>query len=336
MSELESSVAVSSGNGLTQHLTRLSNFQVTKVLTRRHPDDRNGFEQGHLLTESVRELVDHCDIVVECSGDVFHAANVITEAFEAELPVVTMNAEFQVTLGSWFVSRGYLTEAEGDQPGCLAALNEDATRMGFRPIVFGNMKRFMNHHPERRDMIAWATKQGLRLDRVTSFTDGTKIQIEQALVANGLEVNEQGVNIVRRGMLGASEETFELSVSTLSAEAHRFGGPISDYVLHPDCVGGVFIVGEHDPQQHDALRYLRLGDGPDYVLSSNYHLCHLEIPKTLRRVAQGEPPLLNNSTAPRVGVAAVAKRKLKRGTMIEKGIGGFDVRGVACPTSLMA
>ena len=45
------------------------------------------------------------------------------------------------------------------------------------------MKGFLNHHPTPGEMRYWAKRQGISLRQVTSFTDGTKIQIEQAFVA---------------------------------------------------------------------------------------------------------------------------------------------------------
>lgn len=39
--------------------------------------------------------------------------------------------------------------------------------------------------------------------------------------------------------------------------------------------------------------------------------------------------LLNNSTAPTLGVAAIAKRPMRAGELIERGIGGFQFRGEA-------
>ncbi len=39
--------------------------------------------------------------------------------------------------------------------------------------------------------------------------------------------------------------------------------------------------------------------------------------------------LLNNTLHPRISVAAIAKRKLTKGTRIERGIGSFEVRGEA-------
>jgi predicted homoserine dehydrogenase-like protein len=41
--------------------------------------------------------------------------------------------------------------------------------------------------------------------------------------------------------------------------------------------------------------------------------------------------LLNNGAAPRIGVAAVAKRQLEPGELIERGCGSFELRG-SCVT----
>ena len=57
-----------------------------------------------------------------------------------------------VTAGSCFVHKGNLSEAEGDQPGCQAALKEEAEALGFRAVVYGNMKGVLNHEPTREDV----------------------------------------------------------------------------------------------------------------------------------------------------------------------------------------
>ena len=92
---------------------------------------------------------------------------------------------------------------------------------------------------------------------------------------------------------------------------------------------GVFLIAEHNKNQADSLRYYKLGNGPFYVLERTYHLCHLEIVKTIKRVLTGGGVLLDNSATPRFSVAAVAKHDLKIGDTITKGIGSFDVRGTA-------
>ncbi len=294
------------------------------VLTRRHPDAVGGFPMPDLLTRSIDDLVDRADVVVECSGDVAQATLVVERAMLARKPVVTMDAEFHVTVGSHFAGSGWLSEAEGDQPGCLAALAEEMRAMGFRPLAYGNMKGFLDRTPTPESMRHWAERQGISLNQVTSFTDGTKIQIEQALVANGL-----GATILQRGLAGWARDDTDQAARELGEAAIAHGAPIADYLLSRSQYAGVFVTATHDDEQAVALKYFKLGDGPLYVLYKRNHLCSLEVPKTLLRAVRGDTPLLNNSTAPTVGVVAVAKRVLEPGDTIARAIGGFDVRGEA-------
>lgn len=320
-----------SGTGMIAHgFVRLikkhyPDMEITRVLTRRPLSTLADFPLADVLTNSLDELIDHSDLIVECSGDVFHGTSVIERAFEAGLPVVTVNAELQVTTGSYLAGRGLLTEAEGDQPGSLAALREDALQMGFQPLVYGNMKGYLNHDPSPEDMVYWANRQGISVDQTTSFTDGTKVQIEQVIIGNGL-----GATITRQGMEGLASTNLDDSASLLGMMAERVGQPIVDYVIpsgYP--AGGVFLVGKHDEDQARAIEYFKLGRGPFYTLVRPFHLCSLEVGKTVRRVLNGGGVLLNNSTEPTLGVAAIAKRAMKPGDLIERGIGGFQFRGEA-------
>lgn len=320
-----------SGTGMISHcLIRLiqrhyPQLKISRVLTRRNIATFTDFPAADALTHSIDDLVDHADIIVECSGDVHFGTEVIERAFEAGLPVVTVNAELQVTTGSYLAGRGLLTEAEGDQPGSLAALREDALQMGFEPLVYGNMKGYLNHNPSRADMEYWSKRQGTSLVQTTSFTDGTKVQIEQVIVGNGF-----GATISRQGLEGLASTDLNRSAEVLGLIADEIGQPIVDYVVpsgYP--AGGVFLVCKHDADQAPAIEYFKLGAGPYYVLMRPFHLCSLEVGKTIRRVLSGGGVLLNNSTAPTLGVAAIAKRELVAGERISRGIGGFDVRGEA-------
>jgi len=310
--------------GLVLALEEQPDLTVSSVLTRTNPLARADFPRQDLLTCAVDKLISNADVVVECSGDVIHATAVIHQAMEASVPVVTMDAEMHVTTGSYFARKGFITEAEGDQPGCLAALREDALQMGFRPVVYGNVKGFLNYCPKRDEMEFWAKKQNISLDKVISFTDGTKVEIEQALVANGM-----GAEIAAPGLLGIPSEDVTAGATALAEHASMFGCPISDYILSPKSPPGVFIVARHDERQKASLAYFKMGEGPYYVLLRSFHLCHLEIAKTIRRVLTGGGVLLNNGVNPAIGVAAMAKRRLAPGEVIRRGIGSFEVRGVA-------
>ncbi len=128
--------------GLALSLSAVSDIVVTKVLTRSDVNLRGESVWHDILTNSVDELIDNAELIVECTGDPLYGTDVLARVMAAGLPIVTMNTELQVTTGSYFARRGLISEAEGDQPGSLAALHEDVVQMGFQPLVYGNMKGF--------------------------------------------------------------------------------------------------------------------------------------------------------------------------------------------------
>jgi len=312
--------------GLAHMLRRSPQLRLSRVLTRRPLDDAAGPWDGR-VTHSVERLVAHSDVVVIMTGDAVHGTEVAAAVLEAGLPVVTMDAELQVTSGSYLASLGFVVEAQGDQPGTLAVLAHEARQMGVTPLVYGNIKGFLNHNPTPSEMDYWARRQGISLTQVTSFTDGTKLQIEQALVANGL-----GATIACRGLLGPRTDTVPTGALELAeAAAARGGAPLSDYVLPERGSPGVFVVATFTEELGEFLRYykVRLGDSPYVLLERPFHLCNLEIPLTIDRLLRGDLVPFNNGPTPRAGVAAVAKRDLAPGELIGPAIGGFQVRGEA-------
>lgn len=314
-------------SGVFSVLRSSPGYAVSKVLTRRSLDSVDNIDSD-CLTDSLQELIDHSDIVFECSGDVVHATEVVFAATNARKRVVTINSEFHVTTGSYFVRRGdYVTEADGDQPGCLARLKLELAEMGFFPRAYVNLKGFLNPTPNESEMRFWSEKQGLSLDQVVSFTDGTKLQIEQALVANGL-----GGALAPGGMIGATVDTLS-DLDFLVDAADQAGAPVSDYVLCKGAPPGVLIVAESaladERPGYMPFSRLKTTDGRGYVMLRSYHLCHLEAVRTLQGVTSGDAVLLNNSANPRYTVASLAKRPIAPGDVIRRGAGGFDVRGVA-------
>ncbi len=308
-------------------LAAAADLDLTRVLTRRPVDEVDGVDRA-ALTHDVDELIAASDIVFESTGDPVHATAVVEQALLAGRPVVTMDAELHVTTGTYLAGLGYLTEADGDQPGATALLRREALDMGFRPLAYVNVKGFLDPNPGREAMEHWSGLQGLSVTETTSFTDGTKLQIEQALCANAF-----GATLDRAGMIGGAVRDLH-ATDHLVAAARERGRPIADYILCPGAPPGVAVLADHDA----ALRHphygpyekLRTAGDSAYVLVRPFHLCGLEVVKSLRAVVLGEPPLLTNGTdPPHVGVAAVAKRDLATGTLVDHGIGSFDVRGEA-------
>ncbi len=312
------------GRQIVRSLVRTRDLNPVRIYSRRQHDRLLEFPLKERLTHSLDQLVAESDLIVECSGDPRFATEVVQAAFGKGLPVVTMNTEFHVTCGSHFVPRGYITEAEGDQPGSLAALAAEAVAMGFLPKVYGNMKGYLNLEPTPEAMQHWSKKLGVSLQQVTAFTDGTKLQMEQALVANGL-----GAVLLRPGMLGLPGANRTEAAQQLGRLAIELGSPVSDYLLGSGLPPGVFVTALHDDAEKGPLKHYKMGEGPLYVLERPFHLCGLEVPKTIRNVLHGLPPLLDNGARPHINVVAVAKRNLPRGHRIARGIGGFDLRGEA-------
>ena len=311
-------------SGLTKLLMQHKEYTVSAVLTRSKVSQRSSYPHSELLTNTLADVLENSDLIVECSGDAIYATETIDKIVKANIPVVTMNSEFHVTTGSYFVDKGLVTEAEGDQPGVEAILHEEAIAMGFKPLAYVNIKGFLNENPDRKEMEYWGGKSNLSLEMVTSFTDGTKVSIEQVLVANGL-----GAGLIQEGLVKLEDDDMLHGGTILANKAKALGYPVSDYLLSSKLPAGVFLIVEHDEDQKDALRYYKLGEGPYYVLERTYHLCHLEIIKTIKRVLMGGGVLLNNGANPQYSVAAIAKHDLQAGDTIDKAIGSFDVRGTA-------
>ena len=303
-------------------------FEVGAVLTRRPVTLSTDAFPEEILTNSIDELVERSDIVFECSGDTEHATAVLLAAGEAGRHLVTMNAEAQVTVGSALLQRGFsITEAHGDQPGALAELHNEITAMGFEPQAYVNLKGFHDPDPTPENMRYWADRQKITMRAVTSYTDGSKMQIEQILVANFY-----GATIARPGMIGGAVDDL-LALDYLIEAAQEKGRPVSDYIVHPQGPKGILILAtnpwaELEPDYSVFTKVRTLG-GRGYMLLKPYYFVHIEVPKTLRQVVAGAAPLITNSLRPGITAAAVAKRALPAGTLIAEALGGFELRGEA-------
>lgn len=313
-------------NQANQVIAKNPELQVSKILTRRDLDTISNFDRK-ALTNSMAELIDNSDVIFESTGDPIHSTVVVEEALKAGRKVVTMNAELHVTTGSYLAGLGYLAEADGDQPGATAILKNEAQAMGFEPLAYVNVKGFLNNNPTREDMEYWSERQGLSLVETTSFTDGTKLHIEQAFTANAF-----GATIAQDGLIGG--QVGDIADTDHLVEAARaLGQPIADYVLCGSAPPGVFILADNEiasslPHYGPYEKLLTKGR-QSYILLRPYHLCGLEVAKSIMSAVKGEPPLLNNGEVPWVSIGAVAKRDLDNGTEIAHAIGGFEVRGSA-------
>jgi predicted homoserine dehydrogenase-like protein len=266
------------------------------------------------------------EVVVEMTGDVAYGASVAIAAIDSGKHLATMNVELQATLGSpllrYATDRGLLvSDAQGDQPGSLAALIDEVRLFGFRPIMAGNIKGYLDRYATPDTIEQEAAKRGLSLKQTTAFTDGTKIALEMSLVANYCDMR-----ILTRGMHGYQAEHVEDVLELFDWNKVPDQGCV-DYIIG-DLPPGIFVVAEHlNQEQRHYLKYLKLGPGPRYLLYRPYHLCHLEAPITIAKLSLFNEVTINNSCHPQTTVVAYAKRDLKAGELAD-GIGGYCCYGM--------
>ncbi|WFG44947.1 NAD(P)H-dependent oxidoreductase [Pseudonocardia alni] len=273
---------------------------------------------------------ENIDVLVDVTGAVEFGAHVTVAAIERGLPVVTMNAELDGTVGPLLAERArkagvVLTGADGDQPGVQANLLRFVQGIGVTPLVAGNIKGLQDEYRTPTTQKAFAERWGQDPHMVTSFADGTKVSFEQAIVANAF-----GLTVGKRGMYGwdHSGHVDELTTRYDVEELQALGGVV-DYVVGAKPGPGVYVLGTHDdPKQRHYLELYKLGKGPLYSFYTPYHLCHFEVPNTIVRAVDFADPALTPPAGQRVDVVATAKQDLRAGHTLD-GLGGYDTYGVA-------
>ncbi len=283
-------------------------------------------EDPMLLCDSNR-----IDVILEVTGTIEFAAQVVMRAIARRKHVVMMNAELDGTLGP--ILKVYadregvvITNTEGDQPGVIMNLHRWVKGLGIKPVLCGNIKGLHDPYRNPTTQEGFAKRWGMKAPMVTSFADGTKISFENAIVANAT-----GMRVAKRGMHGPvvpPGTPIQEAVNWYSLDELLAGPGIVDY-----CVGampnpGIFVLGTTDDTiERHYLSLYKLGPGPLYCFYWPYHLCHFEVPFTVARAAIFGDAAITPLDAPRVDVVAAAKRDLKAGEILD-GLGHYMTYGL--------
>ena len=274
------------------------------------------------------------DVLIEAAGAVGFGAHVLTTAIAHGKDVVSLNAELDATVGPVLQARArdagvLVTGADGDQPAVQVNLARFVRSLGLTPLVYGNVKGLQDRYRTPATQAAYAAQWGQTPEMVTSFADGTKISLEQALVANALDAT-----VACRAMLGPEhgghvDDLRRTFLDAVGLERLRELGGIVDYVVGAQPGPGVFVLAVNDdPEREIYLRYGKLGDGPLYSFYVPYHLTALEVPLSVARVALFRDHVVTSlPRPPRVDVITCAKRDLRAGEILD-GLGGFLTYGV--------
>ncbi|UYZ60809.1 NAD(P)H-dependent oxidoreductase [Hymenobacter latericus] len=287
-------------------------------------------EGGLAVTENAELLceVEGLDLLVECTGTIHYAANLVMKAIQHKKHVLLFNPEVDATIGP--IMKVYADKAgvmlsgcDGDQPGVIMNLYRFVKGLGLTPLICGNIKGLQDFYRNPTTQKGFAERWQLTPEMVTSFADGTKISIEQACVANAT-----GMGVARRGMLGYHHDGHVDDMTGLYdvEELKRLGG-IVDYVVGPKPGPGVFVFATtDDPKTKHYLEYGKLGTGPLYSFYTPYHLIYAEIPISIARMVLFQDIVMAPLGGPVVEVITHAKTPLKAGHKLD-GLGGYDTYG---------
>lgn len=273
---------------------------------------------------------DEIDVVIDVTGAVEFGCHLALDCFANGKHLVLMNAEVDATVGA---ELGRLADAagvvftgcDGDQPGVQMNLIRFMRSIGVTPLLSGNIKGLQDPYRNPTTQEGFAKRWGQDPWMVTSFADGTKMSVEQSIVANAT-----GMSVHKRGMLGRDHEGHvdELTEMYDIDELRALGGAV-DYVVGSKPNPGIYCLGAHDdPKQQHYLELYKLGKGPLYSFYTPYHLCHFEVPITAARAVLMGDPTVRALPVRHVEAVTTAKTDLKAGTVLDR-LGGYHYYGEA-------
>lgn len=274
-------------------------------------------------------LLADIDIVVDFTGHVEFGAELAYKCIKAGIDFCA-SPEMDVAVGAYLnqmaESKGVVYSGfTGDEPGEIANLVSYVKLMGFEITAAGKFKKFLDKYANPESVKPWAEKFKQSALKISSFADGTKMNIEMAITANatGLVPDVAGMNCV--------DGTFDTVVDLMRPKSE--GGVLNqtgviEIIKGVEPSGGVFVVGKNDnPKAMSDLKYLKMGDGPYYLFYKAYHLCAFEMLIGIAKNVLLKSSVIKPLPKENVCVAIYAKKDLAKGEVIDE-IGGFAFYGL--------
>ena len=269
------------------------------------------------------------DVLVESTNSIEAAANYCLKAIARKAHVVLMNAEVDLVLGPYMQHQAHqqgvvVTSDAGDQHGVLMRMMDEIQMWGFDIVQAGNIKGFLDRYATAESKRDIAKKLNLNLIQCVAYTDGTKLNIEMAVVANGANLTP-----LVPGMQGPKANDVRETLALFDFNAYQNQGRV-DYILGAEPGGGVYVIGKcDDPFQAEYLKYYKIHDRfPYYLFYRPYHLCHLETTRAIALAALWNKAVLTPTYGRLTDVYTFAKQPLKSGTEFVHGIGGGEAYGL--------
>lgn len=268
------------------------------------------------------------DAIIEATGNCEIGTEASFEAIRNGKHVISMSAEVDASVGP--ILKVYADRAgvvfsytDGDEPGVAMNLFRFVDSMGYKPVMVGQVKGFLNHYRNPETQTELARKIGQNPSILASFADGSKLALEAALTGNATGFVPQV-----RGMHGHACTHVKDLLSKFNQDDFAQGGLVEYTLGTSEPNTGAFVVcyNEH-PLKRELMAYLKMGNGPYYMFYTPYHLPPMQVQHSVARAVLFDDATLTPLGAPVCDTVSYTKRDLKAGEILD-GMGGFAAYGM--------
>lgn len=267
------------------------------------------------------------DVVIEATGHVEFGTSVCLDAIQHGKHTILIGAEIDASVGP--ILKAYADRAgvvfsytDGDEPGVAMNLYRFVDSMGYRPVLMGQLKGFLDRYRNPDTQLELATRLGQNPAVLACFADGSKLALEAAIMGNG-----SGFVPKVRGMQGYPCGHVNDMLNSFTPDDFAGEGYV-EYALGAAPHTGAFVICHNDhPEKRKLMAYLKMGEGPLYMFYQPFHLPPWQITHSVARAALFKDPTITPRGAPVCDTVSYAKRNLKAGERLD-GVGGFTCYGL--------
>jgi predicted homoserine dehydrogenase-like protein len=223
------------GRGIVSLLNKIDDIQVVAIADKdpKALENIKPLLSNNILTKTNAQdiLNSNPDILIDATDSVYEAAVFISQALEEKIHVIMLNSYVDQTFGRLLAKKAeknriILTSDAGDQDGVLIRTINNVHNMGFEIVMAGNNKGFLDPYANPESIKEEAEKRHLSTKQCSAFTDGTKLAMEMALVANTLNLD-----ILQEGMIGPQIKNVQDVLNVFDLDKARQLGGVVDYIL---------------------------------------------------------------------------------------------------------
>lgn len=305
-------------------------YEVVNTLA----DLNYAIQRGKLAVTDKGELIASSGLVhvlIESSNAVLQGALHALKAIQNHQHVVMMNFEAEMMYGPVLLRAAQdegvvYTCADGDQPTVIKRMIDEIELWGLDIVMAGNIKNYLDRYTDPLKIAPEADKRTLDHKMCSSYTDGTKLCVEMAVLANALNGRTAVPGMFGHRMKHVNEIFNYINFDEVWDRKH----PLVDYVLGGEPKGGVFVVAHTaDKFQQYTFNWFPpdVGPGPYFIFSRPYHLGHIEAMHCVAEAYLDGTARLQPVHGMRTNVHTYAKRNLKAGDKLD-GMGGFNSYGL--------